>query len=366
MLYASSSTVLYALLLHKFVAADSPAKEAASSRTSNDTIAYLRDVAEAHNLHVTIGAAGNENYFDDDDYVSTLANNYNLITAENSCKFQSTSPSNGEYDWAACDKIADFATIHNMQFRQHNLGAWGNQIPNWVTNGNYNGTELLDILTTQIDAVIERYDDRAIGYDVVNEAITDDGSVDDIFKENLWYPAIPDYVDQAFIAAKRAKGDSDSLLFYNDYNVCADEGGSKTKSDRMFTMVKSMVDRGIPIDGVGFQMHINTDYSNSIQSNIHRYCDLGLVVHITELDIRCKESEGCTYDGATEQKQADLYAKLLGECLAESCCTNFETWGFTDKHSWENTADELTYPLPFDDKYEAKIVVEKLIEEMQK
>ena len=252
----------------------------------------------------------------------------------------------------------------------------------------------------------------AFAWDAVNEAIDDaDGHG---LKANIWYPDVPDYVDVAFAAARAA--DPAAKLFYNDYNVGSATGWSAGKSDAMYAMVAGMLDRGVPIDGVGLQarralvarraprapappsghvvcslalermntcvcsslqMHIGVGYNlvDGVAKNMARYGVLGLEVHITELDISCKADDGCEVGGATaarglraravqrkrkkdlapprrtpssrrknrlgwpgrewsddvERAQAALYAALLGACLAEPACTNFESWGFTDE-----------------------------------
>jgi len=326
----------------------------------------LRSFSEE--LNMKLGACGNAGLLQTDLYNTTLSSQYNLITAENACKFGSTQPSRGVFTWDGCDEVLAFAEANEMSFREHNLGAWGNQVPDWVTDGGFDEGELRGILEEQIQAVVGRYGDRAVAYDVVNEAISDDGEfgrTGDVFKENVWYPALKDYVDFSFQVAKEALGDGKAKLFYNDYNIGSMEGWSQGKSDRVYEMVKDMVGRGIPIDGVGLQMHVDSDYNLSIKSNMERYCDLGLIVHITELDISCKSENGCEWNDEAEERQGNLYATLLQECIDTTCCSNFETWGFTDSYSWMNTEDENAHPLPFDEEYKPKKAVEKMVQVLQ-
>eukprot|EP00662_Eupelagonemidae_sp_cell21_P030601 gene30601-27211_t len=193
-----------------------------------------------------------------------------------------------------------------------------------------------------------------MAWDVVNEAVDTRG----LKHAAPWYPAVPDYIDIAFRAARAA--DPSALLFYNDYGADM----VNAKSTVMYNMVKSMKDRNVPIDGVGLQMHLRvTDppqaLGTSVAQNIARFGALGLQVHITELDVKCP-------DPCDDAKQAAVYASVLRACLSSPACTVFQTWGFTDKVSWLNgvrckltpsatpSATTPCHALPFDEHYAAK------------
>jgi endo-1,4-beta-xylanase len=322
-------------------------------------------------------------------YSTVASTQYNLVTAENACKFKETEPNQGKFSFNGCDQIKNF-TLHTMKgtFRGHNL-CWGNYNPTWLTN--LDPAAKKAALVSHATTVVSHYGDTAYAWDVVNEAVTDDNSASDPLKSTDWYPAVPDYIDVAFQAA-RAAGGKNVKLFYNDYNIGAESDaefdfnwlaknpnatsmfskqatpasaaqslsrlGSSTKSDRVYNMVKSMKARGIPIDGVGLQMHISSGYSdsqvNGLRQNIARLGALGLEVHITELDISYNK-----WDQQEEQAQAILYAKLLKVCMTEPACKNFETWGFTDASTWKGTDK---HPLPFDENYKPKLAVQAMID----
>jgi endo-1,4-beta-xylanase len=165
-----------------------------------------------------------------------------------------------------------------------------------------------------------------------------------------WYPAVPDYIDLAFHAARSAN--PNALLFYNDYG--AEDMGPK--SDRVYQLVLGMLSRGVPIDGVGLQMHVTSLWPpnyTAIAENIRRLGKLGLVVHITEMDVVC----GGVCD---EDAEAAVYAGVLAACLSEiQTCKSFETWDFTDRYSWLwnvnwNPLHLNEHPLPFDIDYTPK------------
>jgi len=285
-------------------------------------------------------------------YNQVVNSEYNLITAENACKWASTHPSKDAYDFTQCDFIAQVAANASAAFRGHNL-CWGEGNPGWLTGGSWSQNDLTNILRSHVTTVVSRYGTKPVCWDVVNEAVSDSPSGKNILKNNVWYPALPNYIDIAFQAARAAN--SQVKLFYNDYSA----DGLNAKSDAIYNMVKDMKSRGIPIDGVGFQMHISVDYYPSfdqIAANIKRFGDLSLEVHITEMDVQC--SNPCD-----QQKQASVYAGVLQACLSNRNCRSFETWGFTDAHTWLGSDK---HPLPFDEHYQKKAAYNSLLSTLQK
>ncbi|GMH76955.1 hypothetical protein TL16_g07246 [Triparma laevis f. inornata] len=332
---------------------------ASGSDTFRDTLTTLGDKTTTK----YVGAAVNEGWFSDASYSGTASDYYNLVTAENSCKFSAIQHTQGSFDFSSCDQVQKFAEDNSMAFRGHNT-CWGVNNPSWLDNGNFTSPELVDILENHVTTVLKYYKGKAVAWDVVNEAISDAAPYD--LKLNTWNNITADevntnYVDVAFRAARQA--DPDAKLFYNDYNVASSQGWSQGKSDAMYNMVKSMLDRGVPIDGVGLQMHVGTGYDlvDGVKANMERYGDLGLEVHITELDLVCSQKNGydCVWSDDMEKQQGELYATLLQACLDTEACTNFETWGFTDAHSW---LEDGTHPLPFDENYDQKKAVGSMLD----
>jgi len=305
--------------------------------------------AAAKERGIFMGAAiGAGHLTSDETYKQLAMAQYNLATAENACKWNGIQSQQGKFDFASCDSIRDFA-LNTMKgaFRGHNL-CWGSYNPSWLKSLNAAGKRAA--LVTHIKAVAAHYGSEAFAWDVVNEAVTDDGSASDPLKSTDWYPDVPDYIDLAFNSARVAFG-SKVKLFYNDYSADFEN----TKSNRIYEMVKSMKERGVPIDGVGLQMHINAGYSHidSVKQNMQRFADLGLEIHITELDISYT-----SWSSSNEQKQAQIYANLLQACLDVSACKSFETWGLTDKYTWKGSDK---HPLPFDSNYQPKTAVGSMI-----
>ena len=127
--------------------------------------------------------------------------------------------------------------------------------------------------------------------------------------------------------------DPDALLFYNDYNA----EGMNAKSDAIYEMLKELKAKGVPIDGVGLQMHTSayfTPGADEIRQNIQRLGELGLQVHITEMDVALPVDSNGNASARDLQRQADLYGQIASACRSHPGCTAFQTWGFTDKYSW--------------------------------
>lgn len=303
----------------------------------------LRDRAAARGLFV--GAAVNaEALQNDPQYAETLGREFNMLTAENVMKFERIHPEQGRYDFSAADLLVGFAEANDMQVRGHTL-VWHSQIPNWLEQGDWTKEELKAILHDHIMTVVGRYRGRVRAWDVVNEAIADDGSL----RDTIWLKGIgPEYLDLVFQWAHEA--DPNALLFYNDFGG---EGLSE-KSDAVYALVSGMKERGIPIHGVGLQMHVSiSEYPppEDTRANIQRLGDLGLTVHITELDVRVQKP-------VTQNKldtQAVVYREIMSACLTEKACKAFVMWGFTDKYSWVPWFFKgFDAALIFDDQYQPK------------
>jgi endo-1,4-beta-xylanase len=322
-----------------------------ASGTKDNNIT-LREAASRRGIFA--GAAVNVFHLGDDAPYKALAQaQYNLVTAENACKWGETEHQQGKFNFSQCDAIRDFA-LETMKgvFRGHNL-CWGNNNPGWLKS--LNATAKQAALVNHIQRVAKHYGSDAFAWDVVNEAVTDDHDASDPLKKTDWYPDVPNYIDVAFTTARTAFPQS-VKLFYNDYNIASSTGWSSVKSDRVYNLVKGMMDRKVPIDGVGFQMHIKDTFDDfaGVQANMERLGALGLDVHITELDVSFS-----SWSQSSEQTQAHIYADLLKVCLAVPACKNFETWGLTDKYTW---IQGNKHPLPFDKNLKPKAAVSSMIE----
>jgi endo-1,4-beta-xylanase len=164
------------------------------------------------------------------------------------------------------------------------------------------------------------------------------------------------------------KADPHALLFYNE----AEGEGMNHKSDAIYAMVKDFKRRGVPIDGVGLQMHIPTldadiaAIAADISSNIARLTALGVQVHITELDVSLPLDSNGLSKPEDLTRQAEVYRGIVRACLNNPGCTAIQTWGFTDKYSWigSHSHGARGHALPFDQDYQPKSAYSAVLEEL--
>jgi endo-1,4-beta-xylanase len=162
-----------------------------------------------------------------------------------------------------------------------------------------------------------------------------------------------EYIAQAFRWAHEA--DPNAKLFYNDYSA----EGLNAKSDAILELVKSLLADGVPIHGVGFQTHVNSDFDvNAVRmrENLERFKALGLDVQLTEVDVQTRGAPPEKW-----QRQAKVYEDLMRVCLSVKCSA-FVTWGFTDAYSWRAGSA----PLPFDINYQPKPAYFALLEALKR
>ncbi|GEM49336.1 beta-xylanase [Deinococcus cellulosilyticus NBRC 106333 = KACC 11606] len=293
----------------------------------------LKDLAQKHDL--LIGGAIDLRYLlDDPDYTDILEKDFNVLVAENAMKMDATEPQQNEFNFALGDLLATYASKHNMKLRGHTL-LWHQQVPKWITSGTWNKDELEAIMKNHIQTVAAHYQGKVFAWDVVNEAISDSGGM----RDTLWQKTLgDDYIARAFRYAREA--DPEAKLFYNDYS----SEGMNQKSNDVYALVKKLKEQGVPIDGVGMQMHLsvlNPPSMEEVAANMKRLADLGLEVHITEFDVR---SAG--YPGTPAERHAavgKLYGDVVKVCVQASNCTAFMTWGVADNHTWLPGDSPLMY-----------------------
>ncbi|MFI0163476.1 endo-1,4-beta-xylanase [Streptomyces sp. NPDC017095] len=259
---------------------------------------------------------------DDADYRRLTGAQFSTVTPENVMKWEVTEPRQGEYDYAAADRLVDFAHRHGQKVRGHVL-VWHNQLPSWLTSGNFTADQLREILHRHITDTVRHFKGRVWQWDVVNEAFNDDGTL----RDSIWLRELgPGYIADAFRWAHEA--DPHALLFYNDYNT----EWTGPKSDAVYDLVRRLRAEGVPVDGVGFQGHLGIQYGlpTGMAANFARFDRLGLATAVTEADVRMEMPA----DAEKLATQAEGYRLLLDACLRTRHCVSFTVWGFTDKYSW--------------------------------
>ena len=307
------------------------------------------------NIGTTVGSAFYQN---EQVYKDVLSREFNTVVCENEMKPYSLQPQQGVFDFTTPDKLIDFAESNTMKVRGHTL-IWHSQNPSWLENGNWSRSELLAIMKDHITKIMTHYKGKIFEWDVANECFTDGSN--NTLRDSFWQKAIGnDYLDSAFTYARLA--DPDALLYYNDYSTET----KNSKSDAVYNLVKSMTDRNIPIDGVGFQCHLiynmDDNFYSSVEQNFKRFADLGLQVAVTELDVRIEKP----IDQSKYESQANDYRNMLQIALENNKCTTFMLWGFTDKHSWiPSFFPEFDDALIFDRNYEPKPAYNALLKALK-
>ncbi len=277
-------------------------------------------------------------------YAGAAARHFDDLTAEWEMKWDPIEKSRGVLDFSGGDAIVRFAEANGMSVKGHAL-VWHQALPAWVET--LAAPELRASFEDHIRDVAGHYRGRVRSWDVVNEAIDDSsyGLRSTVFSRGLG----SDYIAQAFRLARQA--DPDAELVYNDYNG----EGLGGKSDAIYNLVKGLKQGGVPIDGVGLQMHIAASSfppPAEIAANIKRLADLGLQVNISEMDVRIRDLPGDT--ASRLQRQRQVYHDVVAACLAEPRCEAVTFWGVSDAHSWVDTTFGPDDPLLFDQEFRAK------------
>ncbi|KAJ3129775.1 hypothetical protein HK098_000144 [Nowakowskiella sp. JEL0407] len=287
-------------------------------------------------------------------YAQLITTQCNLITPENALKFDAVEPVQGVFDFSVADQIVAFARNNGMLVRGHTL-VWHQQLPSWLTNGQWTNETLTNVLKTHISNVVSHYKGKIYAWDVVNEVIDDNGN----YRDSIWYRVIgPAYIRIAFQAAKDA--DPNVKLYLNDYNL-------DYFSDKLTTtveLIKNLQVSNTPIDGVGSQAHLIVGNVSpwSLSNTMKSITNLNLEFAYTELDIREKTPISST----TLDLQATNYADVAKSCVGNEKCVGVQTWGITDKYSWI----PLVFPgygeaLVFDVNYNPKPAFKSLLLALQ-
>jgi endo-1,4-beta-xylanase len=312
----------------------------------------LRSAAQRHQL--LMGTAADADHLSEDLYASTLKTEYSVLEPENEMKFGPIHPEPSTYNFADADKLVAFAQANGMKVRGHNL-LWDKQLPGWILSPSQPWTqaELNKILADHIANVLGHYQGKVYAWDVVNEPFNEDGSL----RSSVWYdkPGIgfagqgTRTIEQALRWAHAA--DPDAKLFVNEYGAEA----MNAKSNAVYAMARDFVRRGVPLSGIGLQLHIGLGFDqqgslDELIQNLKRLAALGLEVQFTEVDVQLHDGSGFS-----QGEEADAYKDLLDICLRQPACTLFQTWGFTDRYTWiPESYPGYGWPLPFDNNYRKK------------
>lgn len=326
-----------------------------------------------------IGAAVNDALISLKDSLGAklIKKEYNSITPENSMKWMYMEPQQGVFEFETADRYIDFSTKNNIAFIGHNL-VWHSQLAEWVEKIT-SAEELNASLKNHVQTITARYTGKIHGWDVVNEALNEDGTLrNSLFLEKLG----PDYLVNSFKWAEEA--DPKAELYYNDYNMTHEE-----KRKGAIELVKMLQNEGVKIDGIGMQAHwgLEDPTLEQIETSILAYADLGIKVMMTELDITVLPNpwdlEGAEVSQNFEgSERMNPYTDQLPDSVATQLAKRYKDifelfvkhsdkisrvtfWGINDGHSWLNNwpiEKRTNYPLLFDRSYQPKAAYHSVLE----
>lgn len=334
--------------------------------------------------HFYVGAALSSAYVVDSTNaeLKLSAEQFNTITNENAMKWERVHPTLNVFNFDTTDAYVNYGEKNKMFIIGHCM-VWHAQTPDWVfqdsTGKDLTRDALLDRLKNHISTIMGRYKGRIQGYDVVNEALNEDGTM----RQTKWYNIIgEDYIEKAFQFANEA--DPNAELYYNDYNI-----EQPAKREGAIKLIKNLQSKGIKISGVGIQGHYHLDSPTlkDIDESIAAFGALGLKVAFTELDINVLPNpfnlsgadvstqfkltpEMNPYTTALpdsmETKLANRYADFFNIFVKHKDIIDRVTfWGVTDKDSWLNgwpIPGRTNYPLLFDRANKPKKAFTSVIE----
>ena len=269
---------------------------------------------------------------------------FNMLTPGNALKFGVVQPHQGDFNWIPAENLMTIASKCGMRVIGHAL-VWHEQLPPWVYRYDGQPAKVREILRKHIIRVVRHFAGRIAVWDVVNEAVMDDGSL----RPTFWLRNLgPGYIEDAFRWAHKAN--PAAKLYYNDYGNEA----ANPKSDAIYGYVARWLAQRVPIDGVGMQVHtaIWGATWRPIAQNMQRFAALGLQTRVSEMDVSLRNPVGPGQRAA----QAWVYYNTARACFSPGTgCKMFTVWGFTDKY-WAdpNHAPGRCCGLLFDREYRRK------------
>lgn len=323
----------------------------------------IKEVTEDAPLHqfanYPVGTSIRWSMLQNDTIMDIASYEFNSLTAGNAMKMHRVLREGFVYNFDESDAYVKYAQENNMRMFGHTL-LWHTSTPDFVKDLEGNSGKLKEFTKHYIDTLVSRYKGQIDAWDVVNEPVLDN---DGKLRDNIWYNTFgEDYLEMVFRMAHKA--DPTAKLFLNDYNIERDS----VKLNSFLNIVNNLKKKGVPIHGVGLQMHITMDLPNDvIEKNLKKCVESGLLIHLSELDIifnKHDDSRGggiLVYDSLTAEmmhQQAEKYkeiAKMYNKIVPWDQRYGITFWGFADRYTWiRYFFDIMDWPLIFDDNLNKK------------
>lgn len=351
------------------------------SKTKTGESIEKNTLKDAYKDYFKIGTIAKTIPLESGNVLELTKKHFNFITPENAMKPDELHPKEDQFIFDKADNLVTFAQSNGMEIDGHTL-IWHNQTPDWFfkdENGNQVSREvLLKRMETHIKTIVGHYKGKIRMWDVVNEAVNDGVSNNDTsnpdkyLRDSNWKKIIGnDYIEYAFRFAHEA--DPDAELYYNDYNET-----SATKRDCIADMVKRLLDKGVPINGIGLQSHYDMPKNDAeidksvanIKATLDKFTSLGVKVSVTELDMNVTKDD--KYANGLPEDIAQLQAKAYGAWFNlykqyKGKIERVSFWGVYDGGSWLNSfqGKRTNYPLLFDRNFNPKPAYYSVIKQVQ-
>jgi endo-1,4-beta-xylanase len=339
-------------------------------------------LSDAYKNNFFIGAAISEDQIleKDNRSLSIVRNQYNTITPENAMKWMFLQPSPNKFEFELADKYVEFGLNNKMHIVGHTL-VWHSQLADFM-NEVTDKTIMSNYVNNHINTIVKRYEGKIDTWDVVNEALNEDGTL----RESIFLKTLGEnYIIDAFKLAEKV--DPDAELAYNDYNLC-----SPKKREGAIRLIKNLQKENAKINAVGIQAHwqLNTPSIDEIEKSIIAFEDLGVKVMFTELDISVLPNPWEVVGAGVEQNfdqfigdpKMNPYREILPDYMLQKQAKRYEDifklflkhedkisrvtfWGVTDKTSWLNDwpiKGRTNYPLLFDRNYQSKEAYQSILD----
>ncbi len=352
---------------------------ASSSASSSSSGPYSANVDSLHELAsgFPIGIAVSNtdsprhNLLTNVNEQAVVLKHFNEVTAGNIMKMSYLQPTQDRFTFDNADAFVTYAADNDINVHGHAL-IWHSdyQVPNFMKNWSGSAEEFLDALDNHVSTIVNHFKEagNVVSWDVVNEALTDGNpsnfrTSDSVFHTKSGNSNV--YIERAFLAARLA--DPSATLYYNDYNI--EQNNAKT--NKMIELVTDFQTRGIPLDGIGFQMHVCLNYPSAatIAAAMKKVVDKGLMVKITELDVAINQPHCDSYpanrvNAFTESvalAQKKRYCEIVKAYL-DTVPVNqrggITVWGTTDSNTWLDSLyreqfgnQKISWPLLFEGEY---------------